>query len=261
MKNQSALTILKKTFKKRQTENPKFSIRLLATKAKVTNGYLSKILSGKKSLTHELALTLGDALQMDDLQKDQLRVSLGISLQSKVKAENLVLEEYELATSDTEWILSKWYITAVLDLITLEDFEESIDVIAKRLEILPTQAKEALLVLEKTGLIDRDENGRLKKKYLKLRFPTKMSKAVIRDLHLAQMKRAAQLLNLRTSQADFEARLVTGLTVASNPQKMKEAVAVIHAALYQAANILSDGPCTEVYQLNLQLFPQTRLKK
>jgi uncharacterized protein (TIGR02147 family) len=258
----SALTLIKKAFSKRKKENPKFSIRMLARKVGVSNGFLSKVLSGKKTLSSDLATKLGHNLQMDELQKDQLKAALDLFRLPQKAIEISALEEYELAPASTEWILSKWYITAVLDLVTCEDFKESADWIASRLEISSTQANDALIILEKVGLIIRDENsGSLRKKYAKIRFPTKISKTVVRDFHLAQMRRAAQLMNLRNSQDDFDGRLITGLTVASNPEKIQEAKAILHTALYEVANLLSNGRCSEIYQINLQFFPHTKKKK
>jgi hypothetical protein len=36
--------------------------------------------------------------------------------------------------------------------------------------------------------------------------------------------------------------------------------ASLHKMIYEAALELSDGDCDEVYQLNLQIFPQTQIK-
>jgi hypothetical protein len=54
--------------------------------------------------------------------------------------------------------------------------------------------------------------------------------------------------------------LITGLTFAGNPANFERAQRHLHQALYESAEILTAGPCTEVYQLNAQLFLLTSSK-
>lgn len=70
-------------------------------------------------------------------------------------------------------------------------------------------------------------------------------------------KAAAGLENV-PSEAEFAERLVSGISFAGDPKLLPEAKVVIEEALYKAAAILADGDCTEVFQLNLQLFKVSR---
>ncbi len=91
-----------------------------------------------------------------------------------------------------------------------------------------------------------------------MRFPTTISKVNIRNYHKAQLKRALNVLEHQLTPREFNNRLIAGLSVASNPKKIEEVRKYLHFALYQAAEMLCLGDCTEVYQLNLQFFSQTK---
>ena len=260
--------LLLNSFNKRKKEDGSLSLRSLAAKAKISPGYLSKILAGTKPLNKKIIEELSRCLKMDDLQYQQLlecyeQKIIKEKLGKSKKSERFLFasEEYELLPAQSEWILSKWHYICVLDLITTKSFKEDPDWIAKRLNIRREDAAEALKLLERANLTFRDEKGNLQKKYRKLRFPTKMSKDLIRQFHIAQMKRAINLLDRQTSQNEFEGRLITSLTVATNLAKIQEVKEFLHQALYQAADMLSEGDSHELYQLNLQFFPQTRAVK
>lgn len=259
--------LIQKSFEKRQKEDTQLSLRSLAKQIKISPGYLSKIIAGKKPLNKKLIEELGHYLKMDELQYQQIleayeqkiiKDKIGQTTKLKTTQQTFSDDIYELLPAQSEWILSKWYYLCVLDLITTSSFKEDPDWIAQSLQIRREDAIEALKSLERAQLIFRNEAGQIQKTYKKLRFPTKMSKEIIRQFHIAQMKRAINLLSSQSSQTHFEKRLVTSLTVATNVDKIKEVKEFLHQALYQAADMLSDGDCQELYQLNLQFFPQSR---
>lgn len=168
------------------------------------------------------------------------------------------MEEYEIPAEQAEWLLKRWYHLPLLDLMTTTNFQSNSIWIATRLGISVTEVEAALKTLVDENLAILDQNGAYKKKHLKIRFPTTISKSVIREHHKAQMKRAKELLETRMTPKDFNNRLIVGLSVACNPQYLQEVKEYLHAALYEAAEILSRDPCAEVYQINLQLFPHTK---
>lgn len=259
MQTAAALKLIKNSLRKRQKENRKFSMRELARRIRVSSGYLSRVLSGQKNLTEEIALKLSDVLQMDSLQKTAVAEVFQRQLNKETPNSSLdILNEYELLSQEADWILSKWYYLAILDMLIFSNIKEFPEEIARRLRISPEESRAALKSLEKMGFTVRDEKGQLRKKHLHIRFPTKFSREVIRNFHEAQMKRAIWVLQNNKTQADFDQRLITGITIAADPIKFKEAEAILHKAIYEAAQVLSSGDSSDIYQLNVQLFPQTK---
>lgn len=174
MRTHRAHILLQKAFKKRQKDIPKFSLRALAERMKISPGYLSKLLSGQKALNKKLLRDFIFHLKLDSLQSHQIFESLENQIvkerigtldlpRSKKSEAKTELDIYELAPQQVEWILSRWYYVAILDLITNEDFQEDFEWMSKRLQIMPQEAKEAIKALKLARLIDYDSTGRLQK--------------------------------------------------------------------------------------------------
>ncbi len=262
-----ARQLINQYFIRQKKANKDLSLRSLALKLKISPGYLSKVLSGKKSLNAELALQLCKELKVDKLQLDQIKASLHQDLidanfgshgsQYDSSSTVKMMAEMRLMEPQADWLLEQWYRLALLDLITCSDFHLNIDWISSRLEITPQQASDTLRHLLKEGFVKKNSDGSLAKSHDKLRFPSKYTKEIVRNYHETQMKRAIRCMNTRLSQKDFENRLVVGINLAGNPQNLEKAKEIIHRALYEASEILSSGDCTEVYHIGLQLFPQT----
>jgi hypothetical protein len=70
--------------------------------------------------------------------------------------------------------------------------------------------------------------------------------------------RAADLLVRPPTEDEFAERLLSGLSLAGDPRQLASAKLIIEEALYRAAETLADGECSEVFQINLQLFKVTK---
>ncbi|MNL22550.1 hypothetical protein D3C87_1439020 [compost metagenome] len=81
---------------------------------------------------------------------------------------------------------------------------------------------------------------------------------IIRGIHAQLIQLAMQKLMTETAQVNFDARLINGVMFAANPANLQRAKDRLNDAIYEAAEILAEGECTEVYQINLQLFPLTK---
>lgn len=262
-----AHTLIKRAFERQKKIHKTLSLRGLAERVNVSPGFLSKVLSGQKSLNFELAEKLFKQLNMDSLQRDQILEEMksdllkkkfkSSSARSKNAPQGPLLSEFALMDKEAEWLLGKWYRLSLLDLVTAKVFKEDSVWVAKKLSIPVSEATITMRDLEKFGFLQRNEQGRLKKTHELLRFPTKFSTSAVRDFHAAQIKRALRELLTKTDQRSFEKRLITSVGVASNPANIDKAKAILHEALYAAATVLAEGEASEIYQINLQLFPQT----
>jgi uncharacterized protein (TIGR02147 family) len=125
------------------------------------------------------------------------------------------------------------------------------------LGLLPSETAEALEVLKKLDLIQEIEDSFIKKDK-KLRFSTTQSQVEVRQFHKQMIQKALQELEFKTHQADFEKRLITGITFAANKKKIEKAKQKLAEVLHEIANDLMDDDCDEIYQLNLQFFPLTK---
>lgn len=262
--------ILKRWWRWSKSHAHSQSLRQLAKKLKISPGYLSKIFSGRIKTPQKLIAPISKHLSMDmatkrqwleALSREVLRKDIGeiISMRKhNGAAENSPLDAFELGPAQTEWLLEKWHRTALLDLTTLSNFENESAKIARRLGISIEEVQRSIQYFLDCGLLVLTQEGKLKKRYLHLRFPSTTTKKIFRNHHISQMKRAIEHLEKATAPQDFSNRLIFGITVACNKDKLEEVKLTLHRALYEAAQNLSLGSCGEVYQLNLQIFPQTR---
>jgi uncharacterized protein (TIGR02147 family) len=263
----SVKNLLQRALTRLQTENRSISIRSLASRIDVSPSYLSKIFRGERSLPLRLLPALGKALQLDHhevLQAQQ--VLLGAvedrELQNATGIRTLPRENVRVATAyetlgqNDFWLLEEWYHLPILNLVTLKDYVHSPEWIAGRLGITELQARRSLERMLEGGQLLLVA-GVVKRNLEKLRFPTQRSHPSVRSFHRAMIERAQKCLKKDPSEKEFNERLISGIAFAADPSKIAQAKVILEEAMYRAAEVLASGECTEVCQLNLQLFPLT----
>lgn len=212
------------------------------------------------------------ALGMDGTSCRYLREALLSMIINKRKESALVLSEilstkvsyqecpshnYEEASLNEFQIFDPWYRMAILDLVTCINFNPDPAWISQKLTITPYQAQEGLDILIKNGLVEI-KNEKYIKKQEKLRLPTTRSHIIIRKYHKKMIEKSLQILLTETDDKAFNKRFINSISIAANPTNLAKAKQRLYEALHEVANILSEGECTEVYQLNTQLFSLTR---
>lgn len=274
MKNQSPGVLLGQALKRMVRNNPSYSLRAVAKKVGVSAPYLSRVLKGERPVPDARFLALTDALGMDDSSKRRLREAM---LRERVKGRREttsflkeVLSEGKRATStlnsyaeggaNEHSLLEPWFKVALLDLITCANFQPDAEWIAKRLGIHAAEAKRGFHQLAEAGMI-AEKDGRWIKAESKMRFPTRRSMPSVRRYHRRMMEKAIHLLESRTSDKDFAERMITGISFAVNPKRLPKARERLLEMLYEIAEILTQGECTEVFQLNAQLFALTKMEE
>lgn len=262
--------ILKKYLSRKQKANPRYSLRSFARDISVNPAFASRLLSGKQSvpaarLTRIAQVLELDALALKDLKKALAKEALaeiGLSLDEltepvqKKSASVLTFDEKPFTAKEMS-VLSPWYNLFILELATCTDFEGEPAWISKRLGIKKDEAKRGLDYLCSNGYLV-EENGRLKKTGMQMRLPTRSSASIVRQFHRSVISRAILEMFRATDEASFKRRLITSASIAVNPANVEAAKERLASAQIEIGEILRDGPCTEVYGLNLSLFPITR---
>lgn len=257
--------ILNQYFKRKQEINPKYSLRALARDIRVSPSYVSGIFSGTKKISAKSLQKMVGPLGLDE--EAVLAIRKSIALESiddieiianlKLNSKGSSVQKYTPVSAKKLSLLNKWYYVAVLDLITCVNFVSDYQWIARRLGLLQSEAEEAIEGLKRLEIIESHKDG-WRKKSLKMRYPTAKSQLEIRNFHKQMIEKALSELRFKTQQEDFNKRLIAGITFAGNPKKLKKAKEKLNEVLHEIANDLMEGDCSEVYQLNFQLFPLTR---
>jgi uncharacterized protein (TIGR02147 family) len=268
----SSAALLMNALKRLQTENRRLSVRSVAAQLKLSPSHVNKIFRGERELPLKLVNQFSRVLQLDHHEVVELqRLALtahaerelrpGIKIGALREQNTALMTEYETLGGSDLWILERWYYFAILNLVTTQNFDSSPEHIATRLGISESDAQKALDRLTESGhLVSR--GGRIERRSEKLRFPTQRSHLSLRIHHQAMIRKALDKLQGVPTEKDFADRLISSVTFAADPEKIEQAKLILEEAVYRAANFLANGEgCTEVYQINLQLFSLTKSEK
>lgn len=257
-------SMLRQVFVERVARNPSYSLRAFARNLGVSHAYLSMILHGKRRIPARLALLISQVAGFDDKEAEAFLAACreatlrhGASRAGEKKLERQ--SDYFRIELDRFRVLSDWYHLAILDLTQLFGFQPDAAWIAKRLGIKVADVRAAVERLSRLGLI-RIEPGGWQKTHAKLEVPTSRPDEAIRRFHFQMIEKAREAA-ASDRQEDYDARDITGITMPLNPARLAEAKKRIKRFRRSLLGYVSQGKCTELYQLNVQLFPLTRKVK
>ncbi len=268
MKALERAQILQRAMERARKQNKAFSLRALAQKLQLSPGFVSKILNGKAELPFERVGDFVTHLKIDRVSEDRLwktykdhKVQKLAELGNSAQGHDSIMAEYvELAEKEFS-LLRHWYYIAILDLAASPEFSPDSAWLAARLGLSKYEASSAADFLKSQGFLEQNKAGKWVKAARKTRLPTKESKEWIRAYHDQMMKKASQCMHTELRPEDFERRLITGISAAANPAQIKKAMSRLNEAMYEIADILGQGECTEVFHLGVQLFPVSKPKK
>lgn len=255
--------ILQKYFDRKKKSSQGFSLRSLALQLDVSPSFLSRILSGKKSLPFALLIKMEKALDIESevflsLKKaHSLEVEHNqVPLKGRAELES-ELETWEPAENSKFEILRQWFYIAILDLTSTRDFDGKIETIARRLKISTVSTEVAVRELIANGLL-QEIDGRLSKSKMRVRLASQKKLDLIRRFHSQMMDKAQDELKTATDEQEFQKRLITGITLTVPTSKIPEAKMRLAEFIHQLANELTAEEGDEVYHLATQFFPLTK---
>ncbi|WP_413290871.1 TIGR02147 family protein [Bdellovibrio sp. HCB337] len=240
--------ILIEDFEKRRIKNPSFSVRAYSRKLGLSHSALSEILSGKRIVGSKLAERLAEALMLaPDVRSQVLKKSTDKS-QAQRARETLQLK------ADQYKVISDWYHFAILSVAETEDFQSDAAWIANRLGLTKSVVQEALLRLERLGMIRLSKKGEIVVTGASFDSPDGIPSSAIRNTHHQYLDLAHDALE----NTPIEQRYFNGITMAIDPAKLPEAQKRIRQFRDELCQYLESGSKKEIYQLCLQLFPLSK---
>lgn len=260
--------ILKPYFEQKQTAKPRYSLRALARDLKMSPGFVSQVFSGQRSPSLASAESFAKVLKVRKADTEVLRKSVALHsgdnkdarkvLNEYLKQDSAALSFKKYNRKDFESLqhLTKWYQVALMELITCDKYQSDERIMAQKLKISLTELRASLFTLVNSGLIEK-VNGKWQKKTLHQDFPTDTTHEATRQYHRTMTGKALEVLS-ESQPAEVCRRRMIGATVAVNPQHLEQAISAYNEFIYKMTALLTEGECSEVYQINLQLFPLTR---
>lgn len=263
---------LQRSYNYLNSMNPSFSETAFIKKAGYganSRGYFKLIVSGKRNLSSATILGFGQALKLsvkeleyfENLvlfnqgknQKDKAYYFEKLS--SKIKGKET--EAYKLLKSQYNY-LSKWYLIAIRELVSLKDFQHNADWISRKLrgEVTPNQVREAIEDLLKLGLLKEDEKRGLVQVDSLLHFSdNSLNYTVVNNIHSQMLQRTNDLLD----KDDYALRSASSVTLSCRKDdfsKIREEIATFREHILNKYGTNTDNLDT-VLHLGVQLVHLT----
>jgi len=246
-----------------------FSLRSLSEKAGIRgSGSLSRVLRGQKNLGPELARSLAHALNLDDSEvayfQCMTEFNQAKNYQARISAykQMMRLAPPESVAHDQRLfkLYSRWYYPAILEILHYKTFRGNYKALAQSLNpaISEKQAREAIQVLQELELVVKTSKGLV-------RIPQKILSTGHHVQSLAVETFQMEMIDLSERairEIERDKRNISTLTF-SIPEKdfpaLEEEIRRFRKRILKFISETEDEDA--VYQMNLQCFPLTQLKK
>lgn len=252
---------------KEQTPTYSYSqiIQRLSLKSR---GHITQILQGTRKIQPDAALAFANLCGFQD-KKAQFIQALAQFTQAtthtekKIGLDRMVLlqsSEHRNLGSEFYILCSKWHYPVVRELVRVLVVKDDLQELAASLRppIQVREAKEALQVLEKLGLVFKDPAGRYKQTHAMIAFGDSWKSVAIREfqMHALEMQKRA-LDTVAVSEREIATSIVTMSSSCAEliQQRLKEFRA-------ELLNIIANDPneSEQVYSMNFGFFPVSAKK-
>jgi uncharacterized protein (TIGR02147 family) len=241
-----------------------FTYRYLAKKSGVAASLFIAVMRGERRISPAIAKKYAAGMELTARETDYLLALVDferakthehkneafsriIRLRGRSKIKFLDADQYEY--------FSRWYHSAIREMLSLPFFNEDPAWIAKILQpaISARQADRSLKLLQRLNLVQRDENGKLRVSEKAVSSEYEMKSLSLRNFTLEMIDRARESLE----NVPVEKREISGLTMGVSDDcidRIKQRVRIFKEEIISM--IVDDkNESKSVYQLNFQFFP------
>jgi uncharacterized protein (TIGR02147 family) len=257
---------LKDFYESRKKDDPHFSHRYIAAKVGFDSGYFTKIIQGKRNISYKMISKFAQFLNLK-IKETEYFESLVLFNQAKSFSEKKRHLEKIMSFKKTDAailgrhqyeLFDKWYYLAIREILAFYPFFGNYGELAHMTvpEIRPKEAKKAIAVLEKAGLIRKGASG----VYERVE-PVWTTGSDVRSIALVNLHRSmADLGKDAFDRFERENRSMSTLTVSVSEQEYKAFVEEIDAVRQKIlAMARSCAKPDRVYQCNFNVFPLSKL--
>jgi uncharacterized protein (TIGR02147 family) len=247
---------------------PGFSYQAFANRAGFPNrGFLYNVIAGGKSLSRSGAIKLSQAMNLGPAEADYFENLVSFTQAKILKERNYFFDKLNAIKSsrpgsaavrevrkEQHDFYSTWYIGAIRSLIDMHPFRDNYNRLAKAVypPIRPTEARKAVALLQKLGMIKKGRDGTFA-----IAEKTITAGREIAQLGISNFQRQTTELALKAIQdLPKDKRNISGLTMGIS-RKTYETVCGEIAAFQSKLQALAerDNDADNVYQLNFHFFP------
>lgn len=257
---------LKAYYEYQKRKNPAFSYRYFALKAKVnSSGLLKNVIDGKRSLGRGLIVRCAEAMKLKKKESEYFECLVDFNDANTVEEKRIFFERllalrkpeaHQVQASQFE-VYSKWYYTAVRELIGLVPFRGDYATLARALDpaIRPEQAEKAVRVLEEAQLIVKDSQGRYRQAQPLVTTGPEVESVSVAQYQIACMDLAKEALDRHAAELRDISTLTLSLSSEGFAVLKEEIISFRKKMLAMERSFQAPD---RVYQLNLQFFPLSK---
>jgi uncharacterized protein (TIGR02147 family) len=258
---------LRDFFAFKKFEEPTFSYRVFNQRAGVSSpNYLKLIIEGKRGLGIKNINNVAKGLGLTRSETEFFTLLVNFDQASTVAEKkkqydrirrNKHYREVKQLESYQYEFFSKWYIAPVREIISHKNFKEDPEWISKAIKphITPKQAEEAIDLLLKMHIVERDENGKLVQCEGAIRSAPRVYSFSLATFHQQMLTKASESID--SMAADI--RDITALTLSLKSRdlvRLKKMIADFRKQALSTLEVKSED-FERIYQLQISLFPLT----
>ena len=234
-----------------------------------SSSWLTTVLNGKKGIRGKTVGAIAIFLGLDAWEQDYFKLLVDFNQAKTIEKRNStfsVLKEHlrqkgypalYVLQSDQYEFYSKWYFTAVRSLIGMVPLNDEYTRIARLLSpsITAAQAKKAVKLLLKLGLIDKNDKG-----FYELTGKAITTGPNVRSVAVANFQRETMRLGIEAiDRYPQTERDISTMSVGISEEGMKKISAIIADCRKAIAEVAGNDPGADrVYQVSFQAFPLSK---
>ena len=254
-------------YKAKKESNTCYTYRFISQRVDIDPGYLVKIFQGQKHFNLKKLPALAKLLKLNQKKTEYFEL---LVLYNKAKADTEIQHYFEKLLSylelgkeqveaDKYEFYQKWYHTVIREIIRVTPISDNFEELAQVLlpKITASQARKSVELLERLEFIYKDDSGIYQPKNKFISTGKNLPPVVIRNFQKDMMSLAQDALGkISPSQRD-----ISTVTISLSEEGfdlLKEKLQIFRNDLLELAG-KSYNP-DRVYQVNLQIFPVSKVK-
>jgi uncharacterized protein (TIGR02147 family) len=253
----------------RKRKNPHFSYRYISNFLHLKSpGFMNWVIQGRRKLPEALVPRIADLFTLNDREKEYLALMVKYNHCTSIPDREILFKQLigfqkkksSVVKPQQIQLFTKWYYCAIRELLRVLPFRDDFQRLSVTLrpKIKSKQAREAVEILQKIGLIGRGDDGYFKPIEPLITTGDVWESELIKNLqiHFAEMGKNA-IVGIPKKDRD-----ISNLTFCASEKTMRSISDEI-AALRKKILAMSenDREADTVYQCNMQLFPISRKTK
>jgi len=257
LQGQYYLKVIKEDLSQKQKNNPHYSLRAYARDLDVHPSTLSQIIKGARPLPLKDSKKVIQKLGLSPKEQTLFLESL---FQTKTKLDNIKISQNDerfMLDESYHRVIAEWEHYAVLELFELKKFNPSVKEIAAKLQITENRAEVVLENLRTSGLVIEGPQNKLIKTNPSIRTTEDIKSQALQKSHQETLELGIKKLD----EIEVDLRDFSSMMIAVDLEKLTEAKTVIREFRQKMATLLRDGDKTDIYQLAIQFYPLTEVKK